>query len=196
MGKLCSRCTTIACRRPSGGWCQWCGRPVVEHASTVWCTTAAAQQARLEQVQTRVPRRIVRLPVAVADDVLRMELGCRPYASSWMDQRKLEFAFRLATMAANRLPARVASACWPRLARKGGPALRAAVVAALERAVAVDVAPLAAAVTPKAPKAAGDASARPGCARHEAPCETSGCCPLAGARRTHPAHQPPPAVSW
>jgi hypothetical protein len=87
-------------------------RPVVEHASTVWCTTAAQQQ-RVEQVQTRVLRRIMRLPCAVADDVLRMELGCRPYAS-WMDQRKLEFAFRLAVMGADRLPARVASACWPR----------------------------------------------------------------------------------
>jgi hypothetical protein len=52
-------------------------RPVVEHASTVWCTTAAQQQ-RLEQVQTRVLCRILRLPCAVADHVLRMELGCRP----------------------------------------------------------------------------------------------------------------------
>jgi hypothetical protein len=34
-------------------------RPVVEHASTVWRTTAAQQQ-RLEQVQTRVLRRILR----------------------------------------------------------------------------------------------------------------------------------------
>jgi hypothetical protein len=54
-------------------------RLVVEHASTVWCTTAAQQQ-RLEQVQTKVLRRILRLPCAVSDDVLRMELGCRPYA--------------------------------------------------------------------------------------------------------------------
>jgi hypothetical protein len=57
-------------------------RPVVEHASTVWCTTAPQQQ-RLEQVQTRV----LRLPCGVADDVLRMELGCRPYvgwaSASW-----------------------------------------------------------------------------------------------------------------
>ncbi len=39
-------------------------RPVLEHGSTVWCTTAA-QQARIEQVQTRALRRIVRLPYAV-----------------------------------------------------------------------------------------------------------------------------------
>jgi hypothetical protein len=70
--------------------------------------------------------------------------------ASWMDQRKLEFAFRLATMATDRLPALVASACWRRLARKGVPALHAGMVAALERAVALDVAPLAAAGTPKA----------------------------------------------
>jgi hypothetical protein len=118
-------------------------RPVVEHASTVWCTTAAQQQ-RLEQVQTRVLRRILRLPCAIADDVLRMELGCRPYAS-WMDQRKLEFAFRLATMAADRLPARVAAASWPRQARQGLPGMHAGVVASLERAVGLNVAELAAA---------------------------------------------------
>jgi hypothetical protein len=108
-------------------------RPVLEHGSTVWCTTAA-QQARLEQVQTRMLRRIVRLPYAVADDVPRMEFGCRPYAS-WMDQRKPEFAFRLTTMAADRLPARVVSASWPSVARAGVPAMHAGVtgvVAALE----------------------------------------------------------------
>jgi hypothetical protein len=66
-------------------------RPEVEHASTVWCTMAAQQQ-RLEQVQTKVLRRVLRLPCAVADDVLLMELGCRPYVCC-MDQRKLEFSF-------------------------------------------------------------------------------------------------------
>jgi hypothetical protein len=49
---------------------------------------------RLEQVQVRVLRRIVGLNSHIPDDVLRMELGCRSYAS-WMDQRKLEYAFRL-----------------------------------------------------------------------------------------------------
>ncbi len=69
-------------------------------------------------------RRIVRLPCAVADDVLQMEFGCRPYASC-MDQRKLEFAFRLKTVAADRSPIRVASARWPAVARKGVPAMHA-----------------------------------------------------------------------
>jgi hypothetical protein len=132
-------------------------RPVLEHGSTVWCTTAA-QQARLEQVQARVLRRIVRLPCAVADDVLRMEFGCRPYAS-WMDPRKLEFAFRLQTMAADRLPARVASARWPAVARTGVPAMHAGVVAALERAVDLKVTALAATGMGKAAfkKVAGEA---------------------------------------
>ncbi len=82
---------------------------------------------------------------AVADDVLRMEFGCRPYAS-WTDQRKLEFTFRLTTMAADRLPARVASArcSWPAVARTGAPAMHAGVVAALERAVDIKVTALAA----------------------------------------------------
>jgi hypothetical protein len=71
-----------------------------------------------------------------------MELGCRPYAS-WMDQRKLEFAFQLATMeAADRLPARVAAASWPRQARKGLPSMHAGVAASLERAVGPNVAEL------------------------------------------------------
>jgi hypothetical protein len=121
----------------------------------------------------------------VADDVLRMELGCRPYAS-WMDQRKLEFAFRLATMmAADSLPARVASACWPRLARKGLPVLHAGVVIALERAVDLDVAPLAAAGNPEgcyqlesSLESGRGYSAHSGCARHAAPGEIYSCSPL------------------
>jgi hypothetical protein len=50
--------------------------------------------ALLEQVQTRVLRRVLRAPgtaATAADDVLRMEAGCRPYIS-WMNQRKLEYA--------------------------------------------------------------------------------------------------------
>ena len=53
---------------------------MVSHALAPVGTTAA-QQKRLEQVQTRILRRIVRLPCVVADDVLRMELGCRPYGT-------------------------------------------------------------------------------------------------------------------
>jgi hypothetical protein len=52
---------------------------------------------RLEQVQVRVMRRIVGLNSHIPDDVLRMELGSRSYAS-WMDQRELEYAFRLGRM--------------------------------------------------------------------------------------------------
>ena len=113
-------------------------RPALEHASTVWCTTAAQQQ-QLEQVQTQILRRIVGLPNAVANDVLRMELGCRPY-SSWMDQRKLEFAFRLAGMQAERLPRLVSAARWPRGKQQGQPSMHAALVTALEHQVQVRVA--------------------------------------------------------
>jgi hypothetical protein len=63
-----------------------------------------------------------------------------------MGQRKLEFAFWLATMAADRLPAWVvAAAGWPQLARKGLPSMHAWVVASLERAVGLNVVGLAAA---------------------------------------------------
>lgn len=86
-------------------------RPVIEYASTVWEATEA-QLKRLEEVQRRVLRRIVRLDCNVAHDVLRMELGCRSY-SSWMDQRKLEYAYRLALIPAARLPSIVAAAAWP-----------------------------------------------------------------------------------
>jgi hypothetical protein len=61
-----------------------------------------------------------------------------------MDQRKLEFSLWLATMEADRLPARVAAAGWPQLARKGMPCMHAGVVTSLERAVGVNVAELAA----------------------------------------------------
>jgi hypothetical protein len=72
-----------------------------------------------------------------------MEFGCRPYAS-WMDQLKLGFAFRLKTMAADRLPARVASARWLAVACKGVPAMHAGLVAAPERAADLTVTALAA----------------------------------------------------
>jgi hypothetical protein len=62
-----------------------------------------------------------------------------------MDQRKLEFSFRLATMEADRLPARVAVASWPQLARKGMPCMHDGMVTSLERAVGLNVAELAAA---------------------------------------------------
>jgi hypothetical protein len=52
-------------QRPCAEWCSCLAvvRPVVEHASTVWCPTAAQQQRLLEQVQTRVLRKILRLPL-------------------------------------------------------------------------------------------------------------------------------------
>jgi hypothetical protein len=55
-------------------------RPVVEFGSPVW-VPAAADLAKLEQVQTAVLRRMVSCSRNVADDVLRVELACRPYAS-------------------------------------------------------------------------------------------------------------------
>jgi hypothetical protein len=45
----------------------------VEYASTVWDAHGAGL-ALLEQVQTRVLRRVLRAPGTAADDVLRMEV--------------------------------------------------------------------------------------------------------------------------
>ncbi len=50
--------------------------PIVEYAGTVWDAYGAGL-ALLEQVQTRVLRRVLRAPGIAADDVLRMEAGCR-----------------------------------------------------------------------------------------------------------------------
>ena len=83
-------------------------RPVVEHGSPVW-EPAAADMRQLEQLQTRVLRRMVSCGRQVADDVLRMELACRPY-SSWFRQRKLEYAYRLMCMDGDRWPSRVSRA--------------------------------------------------------------------------------------
>jgi hypothetical protein len=98
----------------------------VEYASTVWDAYGAGL-ALLEQVQTRVLRRVLQAPGTAAADVLRMEVGCRSYIS-WMDQRKLEYAYRLRLMAPSRLPRRVAAAAKPALRR---PCLHSEVVAAV-----------------------------------------------------------------
>ena len=113
-------------------------RPVVEHGSTVWIANEADMQ-RLEQLQVRVLRRIVNVPCHVPDDVLRMELGCRPYAS-WMNQRKLEYAFRLRMMSHDRLPRRVAEAAWPMPGGQCHERMHAGIVAAIEAKTQVDVA--------------------------------------------------------
>jgi hypothetical protein len=112
-------------------------RPVVEHGSPVWVPTSADMQ-RLEQVQVRVLRRIVNLNSHIPDDVLRMELGCRSYAS-WMDQRKLEYAFRLRQMSADRLPRHVAEAAWPTTGGQCHERMHAGLVSAIEAKTKVDV---------------------------------------------------------
>ena len=56
-----------------------------------------------------------------------------------MDQRKLEFAFHLATMQCDRNPAIVASARWPPARRAGQPRLHLEVVWELERVVGLQV---------------------------------------------------------
>jgi hypothetical protein len=61
---------------------------------------------RRQQPQTLASALPVSFNSHIPDDVLRMELGCRSYAS-WMDQRKLEYAFRLGRMSDDRLPRHV-----------------------------------------------------------------------------------------
>ena len=84
--------------------------PVVEHGSPVWEPTPEDPKA-LERIQTGVLRRMVSCNRNVADDALRLELGCRPLAS-WVAQHKLEYAYRLHQQGADRLPRRVSEACW------------------------------------------------------------------------------------
>jgi hypothetical protein len=68
-------------------------RPMVEHGSPVW-EPAPEDLRALEGIQTGVLRRMVPCSRNVADDTLRLELGCSPFAS-WFNQRKLEYAYRL-----------------------------------------------------------------------------------------------------
>ncbi len=66
----------------------------------------------------------------IPDDVLRMELGCKSYAS-WMDQRKLEYAFRLGRMSDDRLPRHVSKAAWPAAGGQCHERMHAGVVSAI-----------------------------------------------------------------
>ncbi len=112
-------------------------RPVIEHGSCVWQLRPSGVSNN-EQVQTRVLRRLAGLQCQVPDDVLRMEFGCRSYAS-WMDQRKLEYAFRLGVMQADRLPRRVAEAAWPATSGPKHARLHEGLVQAIAVAAGVDV---------------------------------------------------------
>jgi hypothetical protein len=113
-------------------------RPVVEFGSPVW-VPAATDLAKLEQVQTAVLRRMVSCSRNVADDVLRVELACRPYAS-WFKQRKLEYAYRLLTMPDERLPRLVSQAYWPGRKGKGSKRMHGELVKEVEKKVGVSTA--------------------------------------------------------
>jgi hypothetical protein len=74
----------------------------MDNAATVWHGTDA-ELIKIEQVQTRVLRRLVATRENLADDFLRCELACR-HTACIGQQRKLEFAFEL--------PAQVARCDW------------------------------------------------------------------------------------
>jgi hypothetical protein len=97
----------------------------------------------LEQVQVRVLRRVANVDCQVPDDVLRMEFGCRSYAS-WLAQRKLEYSFRLRRMAEDRLPRRVAQAAWPAVGGGRHERMHAGLAQVLAVEVKLDVAAAAA----------------------------------------------------
>jgi hypothetical protein len=82
-------------------------RPVMDCAATVWHGTDA-ELTNIEQVQTRVLRRLAETRENLADDFLRCELACR-HTACIGQQRKLEFAFE---MPPGRLPAQVARCDW------------------------------------------------------------------------------------
>ncbi len=62
-----------------------------------------AELTKIEQVQTRVLRRLAAARENLADDLLRCELACR-HTASWQ-QHKLEFAFELQRMPPGSRPA-------------------------------------------------------------------------------------------
>ena len=64
-------------------------RPVMDYAATVWHGTDA-ELTKIEQVQTRVLRRLAATRENLADDFLRCELACR-HTACIGQQRKLEF---------------------------------------------------------------------------------------------------------
>jgi hypothetical protein len=68
-----------------------------------------------------------------------MSSGWRSYIS-WMDQRRLEYAYRLRLMAPSRLPRRVAAAAWPAKPALRRPCLHSEVVAALIADTCLDLA--------------------------------------------------------
>ncbi len=72
----------------------------------------------------------------MADNVLRVELACRPYAS-WFRQRQLEYAYRLLRMPSDRLPSVVSRAEWPGGRTKGSKRMHGELVTAIEARVGI-----------------------------------------------------------
>jgi hypothetical protein len=82
----------------------------MDYAATVWHGTDQ-ELAQIEQVQTRVLRRLTATRGNLAYDFLRCELACR-HTSHIGQQRKLEFAFELHKVQPDRLPVQLARCDW------------------------------------------------------------------------------------
>ena len=116
---------------------QACVRSTVEHGSPVWHGTKQ-QLSKLEQVQYRVLKRMAGARSQWSSDVLRLEFGCRPYAS-WMTQRKIEYQFRIKRMPHHRLPSLVQRCVWQQSAAGKKPAMHSAQVQTAEKYAGVSV---------------------------------------------------------
>ena len=87
-------------------------RPRVEYGSEVWWASSQQTNTIESKIQIEVLKRSLHCKPNICHEVLRAEAGVRPL-SSWLDQRKVEWWFKLQQKDTTSLSRRALEASWP-----------------------------------------------------------------------------------
>lgn len=87
-------------------------RPRVEYGSEVWWATSQQADTIESKIQIEVLKRSLHCKPNICHEVLRAEAGVRPL-SSWLDQRKVEWYFKVQQKDSNSLSKQTFEATWP-----------------------------------------------------------------------------------
>ena len=87
-------------------------RPRVEYGSEVWWATSQQTNTIESKIQIEVLKRSLHCKPNICHEVLRAEAGVRPL-SSWLDQRKVEWWFKLQQKDTTSLSRQALEASWP-----------------------------------------------------------------------------------
>jgi hypothetical protein len=89
-------------------------RPTVEYGSEVWWASPKQADSIESKVQIEVLKRALHCRPNICHEIIRAEVGVRPL-SSWFDQRKMEWWFKLLHKEDSSLCKQVLQSTWPSL---------------------------------------------------------------------------------